>query len=414
MNWSEATTLTITCGRGCASALRKELCALGYSPFELSPTAIGVEGNMHDAMRLNLWLRTANRVLFEMMGFEARTTDELYAAVTDLPWEEWLAEGVPFHIHGDAHAEELRDPRFALLRCKDAVADRFVRATGARPDSQSDPEGAACIALHWQAGEAHVHLDTSGIPLSRRGYRWRPWIAPLRENLAASILVEADWQPDHEALAGPMCGSGTLSIEAAWMAQRRAPGLHREAYAFQSLRDWPAGDWRELKEEARRQFRPVPAAWISATDSDARAVACAQENASRAGVEKLIRFGTADFRKAPLPPPPALIAMNPEYGERMGFAETLAPLYAAMGDDLKARCTGMRAAVFTGNPELARQIGLHPSRRIPMWNGALECRLLLYDLYAGTRDRRLLRKHSDGAKNAASSSSAADSATACE
>jgi putative N6-adenine-specific DNA methylase len=190
-----------------------------------------------------------------------------------------------------------------------------------------------------------------------------------------------------------MCGSGTLAIEAAWMSMRRAPGLHRESYAFKHLRDWPERDWTGLLEAARRLCRPFPPVPLYASDLDPRAVEIARDNAVRAGVDRWIRFAAADFRRAPLPAAPALVAMNPEYGERMGLEEKLAPLYAAIGDDLKTRCTGMHAAIFTGNPELAKRIALRPSRRIPMWNGPIECRLLLYDLYPGTRDPRLLRKH---------------------
>ena len=398
MNWTAPTTLTVTCGRGCLGALRRELAALGHpGARDFTPTAVGVEGDLREALKLNLWLRSANRVLFEVAAFRVRNPDELYAAASTLPWEEWLAPGAPFHLHGDAEAPGLRDLRFALLRCKDAIADRFVRKTGARPDSQSDPEGAACIALHWRDGVARLHLDTSGVPLSRRGYRLRPWIAPLRENLAASILLESGWDPVEDAFAGPMCGSGTLAIEAAWMAMRRAPGLHRESYAFQRLRDWPADAWRGLLDAARRRCLPMPAVPIAASDIDPRAVEIARDNAERAGVARHIAFSVRDFRRAEVPRAPGLVVMNPEYGERMGLEERLGPLYEAIGDDLKSRCTGLRAAVISGNPELAKRIGLRPSRRIPMWNGPIECRLLLYELYSGTRDPRLIRKHADPA-----------------
>ena len=397
MNWTAPTTLTVTCGRGCLGALRRELASLGHPDArEFTPTALGIEGDLREALKLNLWLRSANRVLFEVAAFRVRTPDELYAAAIALPWEEWLDPASPFHLHGDAEAPGLRDPRFALLRCKDAIADRFVRKTGSRPDSRSDPEGAACIALHWRDGIARIHLDTTGVPLSRRGYRLRPWIAPLRENLAAAILLESGWDPAEDAFAGPMCGSGTLAIEAAWMSMRRAPGLHRGDYAFRHLRDWPADAWRGFLDAARRRCLPMPAVPIAASDIDPRAVEIARDNAARAGVARYISFSACDFRRSPIPRPPGLVAMNPEYGERMGLEERLDPLYAAIGNDLKSRCAGLRAAIISGNPDLAKRIGLRPSRRIPMWNGPIECRLLLYDLYSGTRDLRLLRKHAEG------------------
>ncbi|MDR0993954.1 MAG: class I SAM-dependent RNA methyltransferase [Verrucomicrobiota bacterium] len=394
MTWEEKTTLVATCGKGCAGALQEELRALGYAPFELSATTVGVEGDMRDAMRMNIWLRTANRVLFEVAGFAVDSPDDLYEAVRTLPWEEWLDADAPFHIHGVAQHDTLRDPRFALLRFKDAVADRFVEQTGRRPDSSPKPEGASCPSLYWKGGEARIYLDTSGESLSHRGYRWRSWVAPLRETLAASILVEAGFgRTPSEAFVGPMCGSGTLSIEAAWMAQQRAPGLHREAYAFQQLNGWEQEAWREMKEEARHRFCAAPKAWISASDVDSRAVAYARENAQRAGVDSLIRFHTCDFRATPLPKPPALVVMNPEYGERMGTEDRLLPLYESIGTYFKTCCQGMRGGVFTGHIPLSRKIGLHPSKRVAMWNGDIECRLLVYDMYEGTRDTRLLRKH---------------------
>jgi len=394
VNWSEKTWIVATCARGCTGALQGELRALGYDPQEVSPTSVGVEGDLHDAMRMNLWLRTANRVLFEVAGFEIDSPDDLHAAVRDLPWEEWLRVDTPFHVHGVAQHETIRDSRFAVLRCKDAIADRFVAATGARPDSSSTPDGAACVALYWKGTSAQLFLDTSGVPLSHRGYRWRPWTAPLRETLAAAILLELGWpKVPAEAFIGPMCGSGTLAIEAAWIAQNRAPGLEREEYAFLRLNDVDAAAWRSLRDEARQRFATSPRTWIAASDMDPQAIACARENAGRAGVESLIRFHTCDFRDTPLPKPPALVLMNPGYGERVGLEEQLAPLYESIGAWFKTRCQGMRAAVMTGNIPLGRKIGLHPVRRIPLWNADIECRLLEYDIYEGTRDPRLLRKH---------------------
>ena len=397
MNWTEKTWIVATCGRGCADVLKAELKTLGYEPQDVSATSVGLEGDLHDAMRLNLWLRTANRVLFEVAGFEIDSADDLYEAVRSLPWEDWLRRDAPFHVHGVAQHETIRDPRFAVLRCKDAIADRFVEKTGARPDSSSTPEGAACVALYWKEQSAQIFLDTSGLPLSHRGYRWRGWVAPLRETLAASIVLATEWGKNPaEAFVGPMCGSGTLAIEAAWIVQNRAPGLDREDYAFLRLDGVDTEAWRTLKAEARSRFVAAPRTWIAASDVDAQAIACARENAGRAGVDGLIRFHTCDFRDTPLPKPPVLIVMNPEYGERMGLEDRLVSLYEAIGTYFKTKCQGMRGAVFTGNLPLGRKIGLHPTRRTAMWNGDIECRLLEFDVYEGTRDARLIRKHGGG------------------
>ena len=210
-------------------------------------------------------------------------------------------------------------------------------------------------------------------------------------------MLATEWGKNPaEAFVGPMCGSGTLAIEAAWIAQNRAPGLDREDYAFLRLDGVDTEAWRTLKAEAREKFVAAPRTWIAASDVDAQAIACARENAGRAGVDGLIRFHTCDFRDTPLPKPPVLIVMNPEYGERMGLVERLVPLYEGIGTYFKTKCQGMRGAVFTGNLPLGRKIGLHPTRRTAMWNGDIECRLLEFDVYAGTRDARLIRKHGGG------------------
>lgn len=395
MDWTEKTRIAVTCNRGCAGALAKEARELGYGgAAEAGPEVVELEGDLTDAMRLNLWSRVAGRVLFEVAAFEAGTPDELYEGVAELPWEDWLRPDRPMHWRGSARGVAC-DVRYALLRCKDAVADRFRARRGRRPDATPDPGGAACMALRWEDGGATVFLDTSGVPLSRRGYRLDPWSAPVRETLAAAVLVEAGWAPeDGEALVAPMCGSGTFAIEGAWMAQRRAPGLGR-GFSFENYGDAPLGVWRAMQEEARDAVRDARGVRIEAGDLDPGAVACAERNAARAGVAGLVKPRACDFRDTPLPEAPALVAMNPEYGERLGEAAELAGTYAEIGNWLKGRCKGMRAAVLAGNAELARKISLKPSRRLPVWNGPLECRLLLYELYAGTRDRRLLRKHGE-------------------
>lgn len=396
MNWGAATTLVLPCGKGCAESVAREVRALGLDAAVAGPAAVESRGGLAEAMRLNLWCRCAQRVLMEVAAFEASDPEELYEGAAELPWEAWLDGRCAFTVHGSAEAPGLRDGRFAMLRVKDAVADRFTARTGARPDSQSGWEGAAGVFLLWRGGVARLFLDTTGVPLSQRGYRKEGWKAPLRETLAAAVLSEAGWEGAGGAFSGPMCGSGTLAIEAAWAAQGRAPGLGREWWAFQGLKGWPEGTWRQLEEAARRAWkREGGGTWIAASDIDARAVEAARANARRAGVEGAIRWSVCDFREAEMPPEGGLVAVNPEYGERLGELAELGDVYQALGDDLKARAAGRRAAVLTGNAELAKRIGLKPSRKVAMWNGELECRLLLYELYAGTRDWRLRRKHGE-------------------
>jgi putative N6-adenine-specific DNA methylase len=396
MDWGEKTRIVLTCGRGCAGAVVKELARLGYSAETAEDgSAAETEGNLRGAMRMNLWLRTANRVLFEVGAFEAGDAEELYEGVAGLPWELWLRDDVPIHWRGAARAEGLRDSRYALLKCKDAVADRFREKRGRRPDASKSPAGASCLSLQWDGEFARIFLDTSGESLSNRGYRLEGWAAPVRETLAAAVLVEAGFDPEKgDGLAAPMCGSGTFAVEGAWMAQRRAPGLGREEWPFLRYNEAPAGMWRELVEEAREAFRAAPGGWFGASDIDGDAVAAAHRNAVRAGVEKMIRLERCDFRESALPPGPGVVAMNPEWGERLGDARELEGTYRAIGDWLKREATGKRAAVLTGNAALGRAIGLKPAKRAEVWNGPIECRLLIYELYEGTRDWRLLAKRS--------------------
>lgn len=403
MDWTSPTRLVVTTSRGCEQALATELRTLGLAPLPPSDPevpardAVALDGDLTTAMRINLWSRTAHRVLFELAAFEAFSPDELYAQVAELPWDLYLRPDRPFRWTASvADIPALRDPRFALLRCKDAVADRFVDRLGRRPDAQGTPDGAACLHLHWHDGIARIYIDTTGRPLSMRGYRLDAWLAPVRETLAAAILIEAGFSPErHEAVLAPMCGSGTFAIEAALMAQNRAPGLLREAdsFAFVHLADAPLGVWKDLRAEATAVANYAPSTWIRATDIEGDALTCTLQNARRARVEKLIYLKACDFRVSPIPSAPGLIVMNPPYGERIGDPAALPRLYSAVGDWLKHSCTGLRAAILTADPPLAKSLRLKPSRKIPLFNGPIECRLLLFDLYSGTHDARLLAKH---------------------
>jgi putative N6-adenine-specific DNA methylase len=267
------------------------------------------------------------------------------------------------------------------------------QARGRRPDSGPEDRGAAIFVL-WQEEEVAVYLDTTGETLARRGYRKMSGQAPMQETLAAATLLATGWR-DGGPLVNPMCGSGTLAIEAALLGLGRAPGLPRRRFAFMHLKDFDASVWegqRRAAEDAARDRLVHP---VVATDLDPAAIRSARINAAEAGVEDLIEWGTCDFARTDVPAPPvspgpperggATVILNPEYGERMGKAEDLGETYARIGDFFKQRCQGYRGYVFTGNPDLAKRIGLRTKRRIPFWNGKIECRLLEYELYGGTR-----------------------------
>lgn len=396
----EVREIVATCAAGCAEALASEIAEWGMAPASVSPAAVSARGTWADAMRLLVNLRTATRVLWPVASFRGNACEDLYRAARAAPWEEWLDPARPVHVRGTSDAEDVRDPRFAVLRVKDGLCDRFRARTGARPDAAKTPDGAAAVAFRQCAGEGTFFLDLAGESLSRRGWRRDGWLAPVRETLAASVLRYAGWGGEEDdALASPMCGSGTFAIEGALMALRRAPGLSRAEPAALRLR--LSADMRRAYGEAVAEARSLARdrkLWIAASDIAPEAVAAAEENARAAGVAEKIRFFVADFRKAPLPVPPGVVVANPPYGERIGERRKLEGLYRALGDDLKKRGNGLRAAVLA--EEGAWPIGLKPERKIPLKNGEIPCVLSLYPLYRGTRDPRLAAKRSAAERTA--------------
>jgi len=376
--------ILVTCPLGLPPLLAGEIAALGL-PAEQLAAGVLTRGTMADAMRLNLWTRTGHRVLVEHARLRTADPDALYRALRGLPWEEIIPADGTLRVDSSVRNDTVRDGRFANLRVKDAVVDRIQAERGRRPDSGPEGDG-ACLFLHWRDEAATIYLDTSGAPLSRRGYRKLPHAAPLQETLAAGIVLATGWDGGEAAghFLAPMCGSGTLAIEAALLGLGRAPGLLRPDFAFRHLLGFDAAAYEDLRREARSAAKRLPVR-IIATDIDPRAVAAARQNARTAGVEEHIEFAVCDFRAGEVPAGTGVCVLNPEYGARLGDAERLAPLYAGIGDFFKQRLAGWRGFVFTGNPDLAKRIGLKPRRRTPLFNARIECRLLEYELYAGTR-----------------------------
>ncbi len=375
-----------TCQRGLAPYLADEMRALGFEVPEDQVMEAGVrtQGSLADCMRLNLHLRCAQRVHYRLNRFGAMHPDMVYRAVNAMPWEEIFSADGYLSVHSSVDHHTIRDNRFANLRVKDAVADRFMSAVGRRPDSGPDEERGLCLFLHWQGKKAELSLDTSGAPLSRRGYRLRPMAAPMQETLAAAVIMSLGWDPA-TAFVNPFCGSGTLAIEAALMARRTAPGLLRERFGFMHCREFDPAAWDALRAEARAEALPRAPSPIVATDIDPEAVEAARDNAARAGVEQDIEFAACDFRDTPMPDGPGAVCMNPEYGQRLGDEEALAATYAGIGDFLKQRCAGWRAGVFTGSAALAKRVGLRTKRRAPFHNARIPCTLLVYDLWEGRK-----------------------------
>lgn len=377
-------TILVTCPKACSTYLKDELEELGYPVTREAPAGVFTTGTMEDCMRLNLLLRTGLRVLWLVAEFEARDGERLYKKAVQLPWETWIPANGYVSIGSSVRNETIRNTNFAGLRLKDALVDRIREKRGRRPDTGNDSDR-AMIFLYWHEKEVCIYLDTSGVPISNRGYRVSPGKAPMRENLAASVLRASRWDRA-SPLVNPMCGSGTIAIEAALWATGKTPGLLRDNFAFMHLEGYRSSDFEEIRAELKTRGEDKLDFPIIATDCDPGAVEAALRNAEFAGVEHLIEFDVCDFKRTQIPESPGVIIFNPEYGDRMGEELKLIPTYEEIGDLFKLKCQGYWGYVFTGNRDLGKRVGLKTKRKIEFYNGPIECRLLEYEMYAGTRN----------------------------
>ena len=383
MNLDTASTLFINCGRGCAPWLRQELEALGYATRPAGSTGVETTGALGDAMRLNLHLRTALNVLYLLKDFSATTADDLYRHTSELAWEKLIAPDEYLSVASHADTPAINNTMFASLKVKDAIVDRIAARAPRRPDSGPLRKG-VLINLFWKDDRCRLYLNTTGKKLSDRGYRKMPHTAPLRETLAAGMILAAGYD-GKQPLVAPMCGSGTLPIEAALIARRYPPGYLRDNFSFMHTLPFDRKAWQQLRTDARKQIRPSLPAPIIASDIDQAAIHAAQKNAQIAGVEDLIKFHVCDFADTPIPEGQGIVLLNPAYGERLGEVSALEKTYKHIGDFFKQKCAGYTGCIFTGNMALAKKVGLRPARRISFWNARIECRLLTYPLYKGAR-----------------------------
>lgn len=389
--WTEKSTILITCPRGIPPWLAGEVRALGFPVLAEGEAAVETEGTLADTMPLNLDLRTGHRVLYLVAAFPAENPEGLYRGLREIQWEGILherGEHAYLSVTSTVDTPSINDARYVNVKAKDAIVDRMQEKCGLRPDSGPDRDRAV-VHVFWRGGKVSLYLDTSGEPLSRRGYRKIPLAAPMQETLAAAVILATGWN-GRRGFVNPMCGSGTLAIEAALFAQGKAPGLLRSNYGFIHLRGFEPATWRAVRAAAHKVEKET-AARIIATDIDPRAVAAARQNAQTAGVEARIEFSVCPFAETPLPERSGVVVLNPPYGERIGEVSSLTGLYGEIGDFFKKRCGGHRGYIFTGNAVLGKQVGLRTKRRIPFFNGEIECRLLEYELYAGSRRTEKIR-----------------------
>lgn len=346
----------------------------------VAPETGGVRfrGALADCYRANLWLRTANRVLLFLAEFPCTTPQELYDGVRSIRWNDFLGPDMTLAVDCTVRDSAITHSGFAALKTKDAIVDTIRDRHGRRPNvDTANPDLRINIRLF--RNRCTVSLDSSGVPLDRRGYRLARREAPLRENLAAALVLLTGWDAS-VPLIDPMCGSGTIPIEAAMIAARRAPGIGNRTFGFSR---WPSFDsrlWTTVVEEAKAQALAALPSPVIGSDVSAAALATALQNARNAGVDRLVMWQKGDMLETE-PPAPGIILFNPPYGQRLGEVEELKQVYRQIGDFLKRRCTGCTAYILVGNLELAKFIGLKAARRIVLYNGPIECRLLKYDLY---------------------------------
>jgi putative N6-adenine-specific DNA methylase len=382
--YSQDARILITCTKRLTPFVAEEVTSLGYTLQHSLKSAIELKGTLADCVHLNLNLRTASQVLYQLKGFKIGGIEDLYRSVYDFPWEKVLSKTPYFSITSNVHHPSINNNLFVNVKVKDAIADRLRNKNGKRPDSGPQLDHAV-IHLYWSGDFAQLFIDTSGETLAKHGYRKIPGKAPMLESLAAATLLATRWTGT-SPFVNPMCGSGTVAIEAALLASRRMPGLIRSNYSFMHIDGYKPDVYEtERKQlEARIKHEGLPP--ILASDISADAIQISKINARAAGVESLITFSQCDFRDTNLPAEPGIIYFNPEYGERLGDAQELEFTYSSIGDYMKQKCQGYRGYIFTGNLDLAKKVRLKARRRIEFYSGQLDCRLLEFELYAGKKE----------------------------
>lgn len=385
--------IIITCLPGLEGTVEMELKQLGFKVIDSRPKAVTTEGNIADTYKMNLWLRSASNVLYRIAAFKCSHPDHLYKTAVKIPWASFMTHKEYFTVNSFVVNKFINDTRFANLRLKDAIVDYFYKKFDKRPDSGSHRDGVSYF-LHWINNDAAIYIDTTGKPLTRRGYRVETGPAPLNEALAAALVLNTSWDKKSPFI-NPMCGTGTLAIEAALIAYNIAPGLLRDDFSFFHLRDFNKEQWSQLFNEAKNGVYQEGPTMVG-TDKSRRIIRSSIKNATKAGVANFIEFYPGDFEKTRIPEgEEGVVIFNPEYGQRLGDVTELERTYARIGDFLKQSCVGYTGYVFTGNLDLAKHVGLRSDQRITFFNARIECRLLEYNLYDGSKKSKINNEEED-------------------
>lgn len=369
-----------TCPRGLEALLAAELAAAGASVVRQLPAGVLFVADAAAEMRANLTSRIATRILRKVGHARYRNEADVYRAALELPWPAWFGVDKTIAVKVGAQHAPLKSLNFITLRIKDAICDRFRTETQARPSVDAVSPDVPVYAF-FTAETVTFYLDTSGEPLFKRGFRREAAAASIKENLAAGMLMLSGWEPG-TPLLDPMCGAGTILIEAADMALDRAPGRARR-FAFEHYRDFDAALWGRIRADVRAREKPLARLPIHGADRDRWVLDKARNNVAAAGYADAIALELADVLDVRPPAAAGTIVTNPPYGERMGEADALAEWYPLLGDWLKRNFAGWRAWIISGDPLLPKRIGLKASRKIVLFNGPIETRFLEYRLVSG-------------------------------
>ena len=380
-----------TCPRGLEQLLAEELQQLKAENIRAVGGGVEFSGDFPLCYRANLESRIASRILWQVATDRYRNEDDIYRTAYALPWNEWFEPERTIRVDVSAIRCPLKSLNFVTLKIKDAVCDKIRRLSGRRP-SVDTRQPDIPIQGHLTERDFTLYLDTTGDPLFKRGRRIAQGEAPLRENLAAGILRLAGWTPGIPLL-DPMCGSGTLLIEAAQIARGIPAGRNRR-FAFENLRNFDAAEWVRIRDEAEARISNDAGAPIFGSDLFGDALKLARENLAAAGLADAVVLKQANVLEISAPAAEGVLVTNPPYGVRLGEQEKLAAFYPQLGNVLKKKFAGWRAYLFTADLRLPKLIGLSPSKRTPLYNGPLECRLYEFRMVAGS-----MRKKAGGVRS---------------
>jgi putative N6-adenine-specific DNA methylase len=368
-----------TVARGLEAIAAQELEQLGAHAVTPGFCGVAFEGDRALLYRINLWARLPFRILVKLKEFPCQDSEDLYRGIQTLDWSNYLTPDFTLAVNATGKSDRLNHTHFTALQVKNAIVDQQQATHGDRSNVDTQ-EPDVQISVHIDQDCCTVSLNSSGGSLHKRGYRPAVGAAPLKESLAAALIQISGWQPD-QAFYDPLCGSGTLPLEASLKALNIAPGLFRDRFGFETWPDFDLPLWNTLLQEAEEGQRDRLEASIGGSDRNGEVIEQAIVNAQNCGVENHVWFAEMDLAEVSAPADSGVLFCNPPYGERLGQDTDLGAFYKLLGDVLKQHFKGWTAFVLSGNKELSQSIGLKSSQRTNVLNGALPCQLMKYELY---------------------------------